>query len=219
MKKLVIVAAVLSLGILASCAVAGSAGLQPQITQDMVIEAMSYHPAAPGGMIVFWETNTGEFIKSYDMDAYIVDNGGLWDVYRSDGQLLTRGLNQTITSYGYFQYQRIVIDEDENFNPIPIYIDDLDLQPITGEDLPHSQHIGKLVAVDASKAKPATVTRKWHGMTFNISCLVSQAVVDMWMADTLNVGDFVIVSFIDEHPNETERNLAIVVDKVYDSWS
>lgn len=90
---------------------------------------------------------------------------------------------------------------------------------LDAEGLPHSQHIGKLVSVNPSLSKPATVTRKCHGMTYNIQCLVSQTVVDMWIADTLNIGDYVVVSFIDEITDTEEVNLAIVVDKVYDSWS
>ena len=40
-----------------------------------------------------------------------------------------------------------------------------------------------------------------------------------YLQEDARVGDYVIVSFIDEHPNDAELNLAIVVDKVYDSWS
>ena len=121
-------------------------------------------------------------------------------------------MNQATIDYDYYKYQ-----------PIPYgyngTVADLGLVPPTADDLPHSQHIGKLVSVNPSLARPATVTRKWHGMTFDIQCLVSQTVVDMWIADTLNIGDYVVVSFIDEVPDSEEVNLAIVVDKVYDSWS
>ena len=34
----------------------------------------------------------------------------------------------------------------------------------------------------------------------------------------IKIGDYVLVSFIEEMPNETERNIAIVTDKVYKSW-
>jgi len=140
----------------------------------------------------------------------ILDNGdGTWNVYSP--QVTATGVNQAHVEYDYYQYKPIPYSYNGT-------VTDLGLLPPSAEDLPRSQHIGKLVEVDPTKARPAIVTRKWHGLMFNITCLVSQSVVDMWVADTLNVGDFVIVSFIDEIPDTTEVNLAIVVDKVYKSW-
>ena len=163
-----------------------------------------------GIMTVFYKIADDQYLFWTDLTATIIDNGdGTWNVYSP--QVTATGVNQALIDYDYYQYK-----------PIPYgyngTVTDLGLQPPTSEDLPRSQHIGKLVDVDNTKAKPATVTRKWHGLTFNITCLVSQSVVDMWVADTLNVGDFVIVSFIDEIPDTDEVNLAIVVDKVYKSW-
>lgn len=162
-------------------------------------------------MAVFWKIADGKVVL-WCYDAKIMDMGdGTWDI---EGKGITaNGVNQTTIDYGLYQYQDLP-------NPLSTtyYIGDLTLQAITADDLPHSQHIGKLVNVNPTLAKPATVTRKWHGITFDIQCLVSQTVVDMWIADTLNIGDYVIVSFIDEVPDSEEVNLAIVVDKVYQSW-
>ena len=83
---------------------------------------------------------------------------------------------------------------------------------------PRSQHIGKVISIDVTKAKPIKVARKWLGVTYNVDCLVSQNVVTIYQAGKLAVNDFVIVSFIDEIPDTTEMDLAIVVDKVFKSW-
>ena len=56
------------------------------------------------------------------------------------------------------------------------------------------------------------------GTVYDIPCLVSQSVVNLYIAGQVKVGDYVIVSFIDEHPYTQERSIAIVVDKVYKSW-
>jgi len=170
------------------------------------------YPTDDSGIMIVWHTIADDnYLWWCDLSADIIDNGdGTWDVYSP--QFTAGGVNQAYIDYDYYHYE-----------PIPYgyngTVTALSLAPPTAEDLPHSQHIGRLDAVNPALAKPATITRKWHGMTFQVQCLVSQSVVDMWVADTLDVGDFVIVSFIDEHPNETELNLAIVVDKVYESWS
>ena len=164
-----------------------------------------------GIMIVWHKIATDEYLWWCDLTADIIDNGdGTWDVYSP--QFTATGVNQAYIDYAYYHYEPIPYSYNGT-------VADLNLTPPTADDLPHSQHIGKLVNVNPSLARPATVTRKWHGMTFDIQCLVSQTVVDMWIADTLNIGDYVVVSFIDEIPDSEEVNLAIVVDKVYDSWS
>jgi len=89
-----------------------------------------------------------------------------------------------------------------------------------GHELPHSEHIGRLIAVNPALGKPATVRRRYLGKDYDIQCLVSQAIVNMWTATPkeVNIGDYVLVSFIEETPNEIERNVAIVTDKVFKSW-
>lgn len=116
-------------------------------------------------------------------------------------------------------FQWVEVEDDpamSHWEFIGVY-EDLELYD-PADLLPHSQHIGKLIAVDTGLAKPAMVRRWYEGDTYDIQCLVSQSVVDMWIADTLNVNDFVIVSFIEEIPNTTEIDIAVVVDKVYKSW-
>ena len=105
---------------------------------------------------------------------------------------------------------------EEVYVPLSVWGQEIILR--AGEDLPHSQHIGKLIGVNVSLAKPLTIRRWYLGNTYDEQCLASQSIVDMWIADTLNINDWVIVSYIDEIPGTEEVNLAIVVDKVYKSW-
>ena len=51
-----------------------------------------------------------------------------------------------------------------------------------------------------------------------MNCLATQNVVNLWQGGQIAIGDWVIVSFIDEIPNTVERHIAIVTDKVYESW-
>lgn len=86
------------------------------------------------------------------------------------------------------------------------------------ENLPHSEHIGKLIAVNPAQAKPATVRRRFRGENYDVNCLVTQSVAELFHDGKIEINDFVLVSFIEEMPNETEKNIAIVTDKVYESW-
>ena len=176
-------------------------------------------PSEPSGiMIVFYTISDDQFRFWCDLSAEITDNGdGTWDVVSP--QVTASGVNQATVAYGSYQYQDIEYSYDDDGEPLPVYMADLDLQPVTADDLPKSEHIGKLTAVDPALARPATVTRKWMGQLYSVQCLVTQSVVDMWIADDLNVGDYVLVSFIEEIPNTTEINVAIVTDKVFESWS
>lgn len=186
------------------------ASITPTLWHTMVLAVDTPPTDGSGMMMVFYKIADEQYLFWCDLNAVITDNGDSWDI--TSAQVNAGGVNKAYVNYDYFHYQ-----------PIPYgyngTITDLGLVPPTADDLPHSQHIGKLVNVNPALARPATVTRKCHGMTFDIQCLVSQTVVDMWIADTLNIGDYVVVSFIDEIPDTEEVNLAIVVDKVYDSWS
>jgi len=86
------------------------------------------------------------------------------------------------------------------------------------DELPRSKHIGKLIAVDTSRKKPATVRRRFLGKNYDVQCLVSDPVKDQYVAGTIQLGDYVAVDFIDEIPNTVERHVAIVAYKVFKSW-
>lgn len=170
----------------------------------------------PPIMFVFYTIVDGQYLFSCSGDAEIIDNGDTWDVISS--QIVSRGIDKSKVAYEVYQGQEVEPQYDEDGIELPIYMTDLNFQSPTGIDLPHSQHIAKLKSVNPALAKPATVVRRFMGVNYDVRCLVSQSAVDMWLAGTLQIGDFVIVSFIDEIPNETERYVAIVVDKVYESW-
>ena len=84
---------------------------------------------------------------------------------------------------------------------------------------PHSQHIGKVISIDVTKAKPMKIARKWQGVVYNVDCLVSLNIAALYQAGKIAVNDYVIVSFIDEIPDTQEIELAIVTDKVFKSWT
>lgn len=76
---------------------------------------------------------------------------------------------------------------------------------------PTSTHIATLVAVDASKARPAKVKRIWDSREYLYDCLVTQAVKDEYQAGKIAIGDYVIVHYDDSGEQ-------IVIAKVYKSW-
>jgi len=88
----------------------------------------------------------------------------------------------------------------------------------TADDLPKSEHIGKLTAVDISRARPATVTRKFHHKTYDEQCLVTENIKNLWQAGKLSIGDYVLLSYIEEIPGTQEREIVIVTDKIYKTW-
>jgi hypothetical protein len=101
---------------------------------------------------------------------------------------------------------------------IPVTIEDLNLIPMSAEYLPHSEHIAKLVAVNATETKPATVMRRYWGENYTVNCLVTDTIKQMWLDEKLKVGDYVLVSFLEENPDTYERHIAIVTEKIFKSW-
>jgi len=181
-------------------------------------------------MLLVYDKVTREHIKGYrirELDNFKVEGDTLylWDKPKHDLSLVDYKLypKQPIN----LVWEDIFVGYDENGDEVyekrkaAQTIDSLNLVDFTADDLPHSEHIGKLISVNPSLAKPATVRRRFLGQNYDIQCLVSQAIVNMWTANPkeVDVGDYVLVSFIEETPNETERNVAIVTDKVFQSWS
>lgn len=162
------------------------------------------------------------YLKADEMVVSIIE--GFPHVWEDSNQLLIedgeRPLLNDLTKAGwsYYKDERVERQYDENGDELPLYLSDLMLDPVTADDLPKSEHIGKLTAVDVSKIKLATVTRRWYGVNYDVQCLATQSVKELYQSGDIQIGDFVLVSFIEEIPNETERNIAIVTDKVYQSW-
>ena len=108
--------------------------------------------------------------------------------------------------------------EDGEWVKVRQTVEELNLIPMSAEYLPASEHIGKLISVNPSLPKPATARRRFYGENYDFNCLVTQNIVNMWTANQIEVGDYVLVSFIEEIPNGIERNVAIITDKVFESW-
>jgi len=148
---------------------------------------------------------------------------GFSTVWEENNQLLIEDgicplLNDlTKSGWGIYKDKDIQRDDDKG-NSIIWHLGELELEHITIDDLPVSEHIGKLIAVNPSLAKPATVRRRFMGENYDVSCLVTQSVAELFQQGDIQIGDYVLVSFIEETPNGTERNVAIVTDKVYKSW-
>ena len=122
------------------------------------------------------------------------------------------GIATAVDLYGYEDIQVL----EEVYLPLSTWAQETIWR--VGDNLPHSQHIGRLIAVDINLVNPATV-RRWHqGKTYDVQCLVEQDVVNLWLADELNIGDWVVVSYIDENPETEEINLVVITGKLYKSW-
>lgn len=217
MKKGIIIAlaVILVLGVLIPSVV----GARPALLspgQTMAPMASADSSGNLTAMIVFYTIADEEYVFWCDLDARIKDKGDCWQVHSNQGMIGC--ISKDYATYDYYQWKEIIQPYDDDGVPIPIYMADLDLEPMTAEGLPKSQHIAVLKAVNPALAKPATVTRTYYGEDYDFQCFVSQSVVDMWQSNDLEVGDYVVVSFITEAPGTTEINIAIVVDKVYPSW-
>jgi len=109
----------------------------------------------------------------------------------------------------------------EELEEVEVTQEDWDAELLLREQeqpLSTSQHIGKLVAVDTDLAKPATVRRRRLGVNYDFQCLVTESMKNMWLAGDLSVGDYVVVSFIEENPETEEKLIAIITNKVFESW-
>lgn len=162
------------------------------------------------------------YLKSNNQIISIIK--GFPSIWEHNNQLLIEGgvypLLNDLTNTGWGCYEDKVIEKqyDESGIEFPLYLTDLDLQPIVGHYLSSSIHVGKLKAVDVTKAKPVTITRRYLGQDYDVACLVTQSVVELYQSGKIIVGDFVLISFVEEIPNTVEMSVAIVIDKVYKSW-
>lgn len=163
------------------------------------------------------------YLKENEQVISIID--GFPRVWEENNQLLIEGglcpllNNLTKSGWGYYKDKYIERQHDEHETELPLYMDSLDLEPMDANDLPASEHPAKLIAINPSLAKPATV-RRWHlGRSYDFNCLVSQSVKDQFQAGDIQMGDWFVVSFLDENPDGNgERNVAIIDYKIYKSW-
>jgi len=168
-------------------------------------------------MVVFYDTQTEDIIgyAPYDNNLVIDENGVESSAFNLSG------VDWGMIDYGLYQYQDIPPKYEDIGGvtiEVPWKLYELNLQPPLPEDLPHSQHIAQLTGVDIQRTKPLEVTRKFHGIEYTENCFVSQSIIAMYLNGQIAIGDYVIVSYISETPNQTDYELPIVVDKVYQSW-
>jgi len=74
-----------------------------------------------------------------------------------------------------------------------------------------STHIATLVAINATKARPAKIKRVWEGRDYFYDCFATQTVKDEFIAGKIAIGDYVLVHFDDIGEQ-------IVTAKVFKSW-
>jgi len=199
----------------------------------MVLADQQYNTTETNIMIVFYDTskpNGGLYLFWCDLSTEIIDNGdGTWDI--SSPQVQATGVNQAIIAYAYFQFQDISPEYDEDGLALPLYMDDLNLQPPSAESLPASLHLAALKEVGwnvVNDCPEASVYRMWMGDVYVIEgCYVSQAAYDYYVAGDIQVYDpgyswqapenddcFVLVYFITETLFTTEMMIPVVIDKV-----
>ena len=110
-----------------------------------------------------------------------------------------------------------------------VYLEDLDLQAITADDLPQSRHIAVLSDVYLDDGKPrADIIRVYMGVQYTVTgCRVTQTAYDNYVDGKLELYDpmygflapenensFVAIDFI--HENFTGENIVLpfVADKL-----
>ena len=135
----------------------------------------------------------------------------------------------TKAGWGYYKDKYIERQYDEEGIELPIYMDDLDLEPMDADDLPKSMHVAALTAVNMVNGSPrGTVVRKYLGENYTIeNCRVSQTAYDNYQAGKIKVYDtsygvndpenkdsFVLVYLISENPYDEEIEIPLIVGKV-----
>ncbi|GAG92723.1 unnamed protein product [marine sediment metagenome] len=205
---LIILAIVTILAVIIPITAIGQTG-QPTPESDATHNIMAVVYLIPDETYVYSFSYTpGMVLREYENKLYV------------NGRSFINDLSEA--SWGFYKYKPITAiyeaDEYGELIEIPQTISELGLEPIDAGDLPHSQHIAKIKSICLACAKPVTVTRKWLGVLYDIDCLVSQSIVELYQMGKVDIGDYVIVSFIDETPNSQEINIPVAVDKVYISW-
>ncbi|MFC1924290.1 hypothetical protein ACFLXA_02870 [Chloroflexota bacterium] len=171
-------------------------------------------------MLFVWDKVTRQFLKYYrirTMADFYEDNGILHIYNKTEDLSLVEYKLYPKQSFTPL-YEDVLVGDTYEKRIAWQTIDSLNLLDFTENELPCSEHIGKLVAVNPSLAKPATIRRSFMGVDYDIKCVVTQSVKDQFQSGALKVNDYVLVSFIEEIPNGIERNIAVVTDKIYKSW-
>jgi hypothetical protein len=215
----VIVAAILLIGVLAC---GNPQGFDITKYMGVVMAAGSENTTVVEGniMAVFY-VKADYLVFAYYTNAAITDNGdGTWDVSGDQGS--RTNVYQEYIDYGLYRYQPI-----DNLGSV--YLNDLDLEAVTWEDLPQSRHIAVLKDVYLVNESPrADVWRLYLGVAYTVpECRVAQAAYDAYMdgklelynpaydwLDTENEDSFVAVDFIHENFKGADIVLPFIADKL-----
>ena len=96
------------------------------------------------------------------------------------------------------------------------FTDEPEPEPVTLEP-PRSGHPAQLVAVGATKARPARVKRIWGGKKYFYNCLATETVVAEYQAGKIVIGDYLWVEFLNPS-EEIGGGEQIVIGKVRKTW-
>lgn len=176
-------------------------------------------------MIVLYLKENNQFLQAIPNFPEVVEDGN--KLCFPDGKVIINDL--TKAGWGYYKDKYIERQYDEDEMELPIYMDDLDLEPMDADDLPKSMHIAALMSVSMVNGSPrGTVVRKYLGENYTLeNCRVSQSAYDNYQAGKIKVYDtnygvnapenkdsFVLVYFISENPYDEEIEIPVIVDKV-----
>lgn len=175
-----------------------------------------------GLMLVIYEKSSNNYIMSIRGPASFVEEYS--SLYIIINQWWKKRItNLVVNDYLVCPYQEIALKLEYNaviddYMPVPQTMAELGLIELDAENLPHSQHIAKLVDVNPAAKKPATVARKYLGNIYYESCLVSMPAKEAYQAGTLQIGDYVVIAYIDEIPDDNEINVCVLEYGIWESW-
>lgn len=153
---------------------------------------------------IFYRITDGQVVGWSDhADLVIKQLGDRFDVTSPD--LVMRGVDGSVVTYGLYKYKEIARRYQEAGGEgveIPWTLSELNLEPITADKLPHSIHIAVLTSVNIGN-KTATVTRKFRGENYDIpDCEPTDYMIEEYKAGRLDIGDKVMVEFMEEYPQD-----------------
>jgi len=192
----------------------------PPASGQAVTSARSAGTVEPGIMVITTEKATSYVVSVITSYRAHKEEGGLLYIYGESERTVIDPARVDYTFYANQIFEIPVECDAERLVcvEIPVTLQDLNLDPLSSGDLPFSTHYAVITSVDPGQAKPAEVTRRWHGQNFTYQALISETAKRLYLAGDLGIGDYVVVSFIEEHPNEQDFMIPIVLDKVVESW-
>jgi len=85
--------------------------------------------------------------------------------------------------------------------------------PPSPPQMPTSDHYAIIISYTPNIEKPLKVKRIFSGYEFIFDCYISQNIKDEFLAGHINIGDIILVTFVDEDVNK-----ALAVSKILKTW-